>query len=111
MTAYNDNRRWMYSKTEAARIFEKGAVIPEGWYDSPAFEDPRTRRMWEALDDGAGTAKVEPVKPKAKKYPSTMNSAELIGFGRANGLEFDEGMTVKEMRSKINELVEAKKEE
>jgi len=110
MAAYNDNRRWMYSKTEAAKIFEKGEVITKGWYDSPAFDDPRTSKMWEALDDGTGTEKAEPVKPKAKKYPSTMNSAELIDFGKGIGLEFTDSMTVKDMRLKINEFIESNKE-
>jgi len=100
----------MYSKTEEARIFEKGAAIPIGWYDSPAFDDPRTRKMWEALDDGAGTEKSEPVKPKAKKYPSQMNQSELIDFGKGIGLELNEAMTVKEMRLKINEFIESNKE-
>jgi len=111
MTAYNDNRRWMYSKTEGAKIFEKGAEIPAGWYDSPAFDDPRTRKMWEALDDGVVPGKADPVKPKSKKYPSQMNQDELIDFGKGIGLELNEAMTVKEMRLKINEFIEAKKDE
>jgi hypothetical protein len=103
---FNDSRRWMYHKTEPARIFEKGEEIPVGWYDSPAFDDPRTRKMW----DGPDEDDVADVIETPKKYPSQMNKEELAAFGKGIGIEFNEDMTKKEMLSQINAAIEANKE-
>ncbi len=105
----NDSRRWMYHKTEPARIFDEGEEITVGWYDSPAFDDPRTRKMWDVPDED-DVADVIEKEPEAKKYPSQMNKEELAVFGKDIGLELSEDMTKKEMLAAVNDFIEANKE-
>lgn len=126
----NDHRQWLYHKGKGGRIFEEGEEIPEGWYDSPAFDDPRTRPMWDvqkfpetkivsngpppvgATDKNpAGTSYIggydkSPGRIYTKtKYPSQMNKTELLEFGKHLGITLDEAMAVRELRQAINDAV------
>ena len=97
----NTRRRWLYSKTEEPRIYEVDEDLKGDLYDSPAFDDPRTKCV-------TGIPKAEPepeIEKGLKKYPSQMNKDELIEHGAFIGLEFKDGMSKREMRKAITEAV------
>ena len=55
----NGCKQFLYHKTEAARIFEEGEPITDGWYDSPDFENATA--MWgDHVEDDAPAFKYEP---------------------------------------------------
>lgn len=107
----NTHRRWLYHKEHEARIFDAGEEIKGEWYDSPAFDDERTKMVGYLAHRGPTI--LDPIKiPNAvgepevkrldKKYPSQMNKPELIKFGSTIGLDFNEAMTKREMVSAIH---------
>ena len=92
----NDHRQFLYKDGEA-RIFEVGEEITEGWVDSP---NPDNVTKVESVVEVAEV--IEKIEPEPQKYPSQMNKAELVDFGKELGLDLDMEMSKRVMRMKIN---------
>ena len=110
----NTHKQYLYNEVEGVRLFEEGELIPEGWYDSPDFEnaipmfdidDYVTENM---RKDAAPT--IEEIEDKVKesfeeapkKYLSQMNLSELKEEAKLLGIEgFDETITKRDLRKLI----------